>query len=261
MTNFRSPYYFISETGIPLLKRLMADEELPMSPLKRKDPSDTNSAGIRLDDKNIAHMTMSGVFMYDIGGSIEGLAIDTKEISKALDGLEANGLMIHMDSPGGSVLGVPELADKIANLGIPVAVFSDTLNASAAYYVSASADIIGVSKSASIGSIGVYVDYLDYSKALETEGIERKIIKNTGGTYKGADPTFGLTEEQTAYIQNEVDDLYSDFTTHILNFRTVDSTHFRGQTMTGARAVEANLADLVGSKEQTYNKLLNKVKS
>jgi membrane-bound ClpP family serine protease len=76
-------------------------------------------------------------------------------------------VVIDVDSPGGSVDGVAELFDQIysARGSKPITAISNTLMASAAYWIGTAADELVVSPSGQVGSVGVYMVHDDFSKA------------------------------------------------------------------------------------------------
>jgi signal peptide peptidase SppA len=157
-------------------------------------------------------------------------------------------IVLNMDTPGGAVTGTPETADTIAEVGAekPVVAFADGLMASAGYWLAASADSIIASKSADVGSIGVYLAFLDVSRKLDSEGVTLELFKR--GKFKGMGvPGSSLTEEQRELLQSGVDKIYDEFTSFVRSNRRVDSSAFEGQTFTGQDAIDAGLVDRIGT--------------
>ncbi len=89
-----------------------------------------------------------------------------------------------IDSPGGSVLGLPETADTIhaANRVKPVRAFVTGIAASAAYWLASQASTITLTPSGEVGSVGVLDLHADISKALDNAGV--KITAVTAGEHK-----------------------------------------------------------------------------
>lgn len=156
----------------------------------------------------------------------------------------ARGVLLHMDTPGGTVNGTPEGAKLIADCPIPVVVHAKRA-ASAGYYIAAGADRIIASPSAEVGSIGVMMPRVDLSEALARVGIKMDTITNTAGDLKGIGQG-ALTPVQREHLKAEADGMFNAFRDHILNHRTVPAAAMRGQTMTGSAALAANLIDAVG---------------
>ena len=86
-------------------------------------------------------------------------AMDMTDIGDSIDEALANPavkrIAFEIDSPGGTVVGTPELADKIASIPLPTMSYARKLMASGAYYTGSQADQVLASSSAMVGSIGV----------------------------------------------------------------------------------------------------------
>ena len=167
------------------------------------------------------------------------------DYTKAIAG-GANGILLHIDSPGGTVQGTPETAALIASQPLPTVAYTEDMMASAAYYLAAGATRIVSSPSAEVGSIGVYIPWVDSSAAIAAEGLSPDPIVNQGGDLKALGFGGTLTDEQRAYLQAEVDADFAEFKGHILNHRTVPDHAMRGQTLSGKTALQANLVDTIG---------------
>lgn len=159
----------------------------------------------------------------------------------------ARGILLHFENaPGGTVTGTPETAQLIAESALPIVAFTDDLMASASYYMAAGAKAIVASPSASVGSIGVYIPWVDRGELYAREGLKPDPIVNTGGDLKALGFGGTLTEAQRAYLQEMVDDDFAEFSGHVRNYRAVDSSAMRGQTLSGRKALAANLVDALG---------------
>lgn len=121
-------------------------------------------------------------------------------------------ILLDVDSPGGTVDGIEELAEAVAETGRakPLYAFADGLMASAGYWLSCGAREIAAPATAEVGSIGVVMMHREYSKALDEAGVTYNII--AAGHYKAAGNTVEpLTDEMRAYLQSGVDDTYEQF--------------------------------------------------
>jgi signal peptide peptidase SppA len=178
-------------------------------------------------------------------------ATSFEDIQSELAQAEANpavrGIILHVDSPGGTVQGTPETASAIAAATKPLVAYTEDMMASAAYYLSAGADRIVASPSADVGSIGVYIPWVDRSAQNEASGLRPDPIINTGGDLKATGFGGVLTETQRTFLQESVDRDFAAFRQHIADHRAVDSSALRGQLLSGRPALEANLVDAVGS--------------
>jgi capsid assembly protease len=131
-------------------------------------------------------------------------------------------IIVDIDSPGGSVAGVQELASEImqARTQKPVIGIANHLAASAAYWLGSCCSELYASPSAEVGSIGVYTAHEDVSKALEDQGVNVTLI--SAGRYKTEMSPYGpLDPEAKAFIQSSVDAYYRAFTTAVARGRGV----------------------------------------
>ena len=102
----------------------------------------------------------------------------------ALADLSIGAILIAVDSPGGTVYGVPELSDLIykSRGQKPIVASVNSLAASAAYWIASAADEVAITPSGEAGSIGVFAEHLDISKFLDDEGVKPTLI--SAGKYK-----------------------------------------------------------------------------
>ena len=173
-------------------------------------------------------------------------AVDVSDISDQIDAMltmpEVTKIAFQVSSPGGTVTGVEELANKIRGIQRPTMAYTDTEMASAAYWIAgSSADRVVASPSSTVGSIGVYMAIPDYSKAAEMQGIKMVVIKS--GIYKGAGiEGTSLTNDQTANLQANVDSIHADFKAAV-NYKRkmVAADSMEGQSFSGRQAASLGL--------------------
>jgi signal peptide peptidase SppA len=189
---------------------------------------------------------------------------DLDDLTRAFKDAEASprisGILLNIDSPGGSVTGVPEFGDMVANCRKPVVAFTDSMCDSAAYWIAAGAREIVSTASASVGCIGVYMAFLDQSRALEMAGYDVELFKT--GAFKGMGyPGTSLTEEQRAFLQAEVDDIHQWFTGHVSEHRAVAGEDtFEGQDFSGREAKRRGLVDEIGGIDFAMEELKELIK-
>jgi len=180
-------------------------------------------------------------------------------ITAALDNDAVSALFLDISSPGGSVGGVPELGDLVAQAAQikPVYAHTTDLMASAAYWLAAGATEVLASKSAEVGSIGVYMPWLDSSVAYEKQGLKMEVIHNEGADLKGMGmPGTSLTDVQREELQRTVDEIGRDFRTHVeLHRGSLANDTFRGQTFGGKSAQLRGLVDMVISRKDALENL------
>ena len=112
-------------------------------------------------------------------GTYQGIS---RALADALADRQVKGILLQIDSPGGTVGGLPELADEIARAGKikPVTAIADGLAASAAYWLGSQATRFVATPSGELGSIGVFLLHVDASRGIDAEGLTPIYI--TSGT-------------------------------------------------------------------------------
>lgn len=179
--------------------------------------------------------------------SIDLLAQD---IHAALEAPAIHAIILAIDSPGGEVNGTAELADLIyaARATKPIVAYVSDLGASAAYWIASAASEVVLASTASVGSIGVIAGVPDPKK--DRSGVIEFISSQSPD--KRPDPHTGRGRSQ---IQAHVDALADLFVAAVARNRgaspdTVLSDFGQGGLFVGQAAVDAGLADRVGSYEE-----------
>jgi ClpP class serine protease len=151
-------------------------------------------------------------------------------------------IAFRVNSPGGTVAGVPELANKIRRMKKPTMAYAEEAN-SAALWLAAAADKLTAMPSGSVGSVGVYMVVPDYSKAYADAGVRMVVIKSSQSPLKGAGiEGTSLTEAQVADLQRQVDGIAQDFQESVKATRVnVSQDAFTGGTFSGREAVRLGL--------------------
>lgn len=168
------------------------------------------------------------------------------QIESAIADNRVKGIILAIDSPGGSVFGTPELGAAIKELAAvkPIIAFTDGAMASAAYWAGSAGNAIYASgPTVQVGSIGVVAGHT------YTPPGSAQITEISAGRYKRiASTNKPLTEEGAKYIQSQVDYLYSVFVDAVAQNRgaTPDAvlTHMAdGRVFIGQQAMDAGLID------------------
>ena len=184
------------------------------------------------------------------------LNLVSAQIDAFLADAEVQTIVLHIDSPGGVVGGVEEVARKIANSSKPTIAYTDGMMCSAAYWLGSSADRVIASPSSDVGSIGVYMNLVDVSQAYADMGVKAVVIKSSATPYKAAGiEGTSLSQEQIAHFQNEVDSIYTDFVASVgMKRKMVNAEALKGQSMSGKQASKMGLVTgLVDSLNNIIN--------
>ena len=197
----------------------------------------------------LAIVKVCGVLMRDVAGCSAWGLVDYEELTEQIEDAEGDnnieGIVLVIDSPGGGVTGCIEAAQVVEQCSKPVLVFSSGLLCSAAYWLASGASMIATTRSASSGSIGVYVPITDLSGMFGLMGIAVDVIAS--GEQKGAGyPGTSLTPAQRDLIQRQVNETANDFQTAVVDSRpNLDLSLFDGRDVRGDEAKELGLVDAV----------------
>lgn len=199
----------------------------------------------------------SNLFTYYSGGT--SVSLLARDFILALNSPLVDSILFEVNSPGGEVTGINELANMIfeARGKKPMIARAGGLCASAAYWLASAAGEIVCDETAMLGSIGVYCAYLDSKKAYQKAGFREVVIKSSQSPKKALDPS---TPEGERAIQARIDSLADVFIGTVARNRDVDvetvlKDFGQGDVLVGQGAVEAGLADRLGSFEQTLAEL------
>lgn len=169
------------------------------------------------------------------------------------------GMILSVNTPGGSVYAIDELYLKIKEYeevtGRPVYTYMESMAASGGYYISAGTEKIYANRNCWTGSIGVTIGTIyDFSGFLEKMGV--KTVTITAGENKAmGGSTEPLTKEQKAIFQGLVDEAYEQFVGIVSEGRDMKLSEVKkladGRIYTAKQAKDNGLIDEIGSLEDT----------
>jgi signal peptide peptidase SppA len=208
--------------------------------------------------KTVAVVNAAGMLMKQqpsMGGT--STAQLRRDIRSAANDPNVSGILLRVDSPGGTVAGTSDLAAdvKAARRKKPVWGHVDDLAASAAYWMLSQADAVYAnSPTALVGSIGTLHVVYDSSAAAEREGV--KVLRFATGPLKGAGaPGVPVTEEMAADYQRIVNETQTHFDAAVRTGRGLTANQLdavrTGGVFPAAEAVERKLIDGVRSFDAT----------
>ncbi len=215
----------------------------------------------------IAFMSISGIinpkltfWSWLFGGT--GLDVISRDFGILLEDRKVEAIVLDIDSPGGSVHCVQEVAEMIFNAREikPIIAASSTIMTSAGYWIGSAAEKVFVTDEAVLtGSIGVIATHIDFSEFYKNVGI--KITEIVAGDKKNVtSPNMPLSKEGEEVIQGELDFIYGNFISNVAQFRGVSDQVVRegmadGQVFLGSQAVEAGLVDEVLSSDEILTRV------
>lgn len=194
---------------------------------------------------------------------LEGIILDgapasgeriVRALEDAFENENSRGVVLHINSPGGSPVQSAQINDAIRRLRgehpdkMIVAVAID-ICASGAYYVAVAADEIYADAASLIGSIGVTASSFGFVDAIEKLGVERRTLK--AGRFKDMlDPFLPRDEEAAAHLQAVIDEVHQQFIDRVREGRGArlgdNPDLFSGLIWSGEQAVALGLTDGIG---------------
>jgi signal peptide peptidase SppA len=206
-------------------------------------------------------MTPKASMFSDVSGMVS-----TQTVIRMLRETEADpdvkAVIAHLDTPGGAVVGTPELGAELLRLRAvkPLVAFSDGQVCSAGYWAgSACAKLYISGPVVEVGSIGVVAMHRDFSKQEAASGV--KTTEVTAGRYKRIASQYEpLTKAGREHMQERVDYLYSLFVDAVASHRGVSveqvlSDMADGRVFIGQQAIDAGLVDGFMSLDQLIDQL------
>lgn len=183
-----------------------------------------------------------------------------RAIREAAQDPDVDSIMLHIDSPGGTVSGTKELADEVlaARLSKPVHAYIEDLGASAAYWVASQCQSISANLTAEIGSLGVVAVLYDQSEQFEKMGVTVHVIST--GEFKGAGAAGTvISKEVIAEIQGLVDDLHEVFMDAVMSGRKISREALNaiadGRVFLASKAQQLGLIDTVETVDEFISRL------
>lgn len=172
-------------------------------------------------------------------------------IRNAFDNEQAQGLILRLNTPGGSPVQAGVINDEIKRLqatrpDFPVYAVIQDICASGGYYIAAAADEIYADKASIVGSIGVRMDSFGFTGTMEKLGVERRLL--TAGEHKGfLDPFLPVQQEDVDHITSMLDNIHQQFIDIVKTGRgeklSDDPKLFTGLVWSGEQALPLGLID------------------
>lgn len=226
-----------------------------------------------VERRELYGITQSGIAIIPIvgvmtkGSSKFGTStLDTRRaLRDAVNDDKVKGIMLHLDTPGGSFAGLDELAGAIAKAAQrkPLHAHADDIVASAGMYAASQASRLTINQTGEAGSIGTYAVIEDTSGAAEMAGVKVHLIAT--GKMKGmGTPGTEITEPQLARMQDMVNRAQTFFNQALINGRGLDKAQVSalvedGGTYFAKDAKAKGLVDAVESYDASLDYLASKL--
>ncbi|WP_110953648.1 signal peptide peptidase SppA [Anaerosinus massiliensis] len=176
-----------------------------------------------------------------------------KQLHEASDDPSVQGIVLRINSPGGSSTATEEVGEEIKKIraqGKPIVTSMGDVAASGGYWLAACTDKIYANPTTLTGSIGVYMPYSNWEELYKKIGIRQEKIKS--GVHKDIlSSDRPMTEEERVILQTMVDEIYQGFVEVVAEGRHMELETVKrladGRVYTGKQAKELGLVDELGN--------------
>jgi protease IV len=194
--------------------------------------------------------------------TVSGIITDDRQMNELLDRVakadQVKGVIINIDSPGGTTTGGEAMYDAVRRLAEkkPVVAVCGTLATSAAYIVALATDRIFVYGNTITGSVGVIFQWANVEELLHTLGIKVEEVRS--GPLKAVPNPFEPTDEKARQLTEEmVQDAKVWFVDLVGKRRKIEPEAVPGLTegriYSGRQAVDLKLVDQIGDEKSAVS--------
>ncbi len=189
---------------------------------------------------------------------LEGIIFDSKDFVQLLKDYGSNSgakaVVLRLNTPGGGVAASQEMYEAVRRFKSQshkkVVVSMASVAASGGYYVACAADRIFANPGTITGSIGVIAEWYNYGDLLEWAKMKDVVIKS-GPLKDAGSPTRPLSDEEKAYFQGLINNLYGQFVSTVASSRKMSVETVKkladGRVYTGQEAKQNGLIDDLGT--------------
>jgi protease-4 len=215
----------------------------------------------------LAIVTVHGAITGDSGLPFQTLSVDERVIAAvrvARLNPAVRGVMLHIDSPGGSALASDRMHHELAALAAekPLVACMGDVAASGGYYVAAAAHAIVAQPTTLTGSIGVIGARVALEPLFARIGVVTEVLSR-GAHARLLDPFLPLSDDDRAALEREIDRFYQAFLKVVADGRkrSVDEIHTlaQGRVWMGLDAHSRGLVDHLGGFEDALKLLRTRV--
>jgi len=191
-----------------------------------------------------------------LGGAAAGAETIIKAVRAAAKDEAVAGIVLRIDSPGGSALASDLIWREVKQTGKPVVASLSDIAASGGYYIAVAADRIVAAPGSLTGSIGVVGGKVAVGPGLEKAGIHTDVVSKgrNAGWLSISQP---FTDAERDAFMGTMQDVYRLFTTKVAAGRKLDLEQVKalaeGRVFTGRMAKEAGLVDRLGTLDDAID--------
>lgn len=252
----------------PQVARLLSGDKFFDEESEQKEPEFTiiepQNAGSYMSSSlssakpgSIAVVSIEGPIMkYDNCGD-PGTQTYERMIAQASANPNISGIILMIDSPGGTVAGTQSLANVIKGVEKPVVTLADDLMASAAYWIGSQSDFIFANTGTTrIGSIGTMLSFADVQPYWEKQGIKFHEIYADASHEKNASFAQARESKYAAIKAEMLNPLNDQFVNSVKSARkNVADTALHGKVFVADEAIKQGLIDAIGNLNDAVDKI------
>ncbi|UCE88303.1 MAG: S49 family peptidase [Pseudomonadota bacterium] len=211
--------------------------------------------------RHTARIEVKGVIADDMEASADNVI---SSLRAAFENSKAAGVILRINSPGGSPVQAGYINDEIRRLrelhpDTPLYAVLTDICASGGYYIAAAADEIYADKASLVGSIGVLSNGFGFVGSLEKLGVDRRL--HTAGENKGfMDPFSPERPQDVKHLKKVLNGIHEQFIDAVRVGRgdrlKENDKLFSGLVWTGEQSVELGLVDGLGSSSYVARDLI-----
>lgn len=190
----------------------------------------------------------------------QGTSKVIEQLAQANQDEQIAGIVLQIDSPGGTVDGTESLANAIKNSKKPVVAFVDGMAASAAYWTaSQTKKVIASENTALVGSIGTLFTHVNNAGWHDKKGIKVTHIVSDGSEDKiKAHSAKELDEEDIASIKSLLNPINENFKEAVKSGRgELGEEVFTGKVFDAKKGIELNLVDSIGTLQDAIESVVS----
>lgn len=273
---YNSPWLITQEgleTVAAIVERKVNGEEISLEQLAELREKNEERTRLKLpDEPGIAVLPIQGTIFpkanllteFSGGTSMEKFISDLEML---MEEDNVKGILLDIDSPGGSVPMVQEGADAIweavQSKKKPVWATANSTAASAAYYLGSQAEKLFMTPSGVVGSVGVVGFHTDQTAKNEKEGIKRTILRVGENKYLGS-PDEPLDDKTKQIKLEEMTEIYTDFVNTVARGRGVTAdevmeNYGKGRVYKSRSALEKGMIDGIKTIGSVSNMFVDEV--
>ena len=228
---------------------------------------DVNNKQKKEQERNkIAIIHVEGAIVTgNIGFNTAGSGGIVKNINKARDDKNVQGIILRVNSPGGDVYAssmITNALEEFQSTGRPVITSMGDIAASGGVWVTTTSEEIWAEETTLTGSIGVYSIIQDISPLEKWAGFNNDGVSMTkaGDIY---DLSRGMNENLSKQFRENTENIYKNFVTMVANNRNLDFSEVLdfagGRIWRGDTALELGLVDKLGSLDDAIDSMVSKL--